>query len=175
MKHKLILFLSLPITVLVVWSGCCDPTPRNSLPLVLDSTYSDTAIKDIPDRYILPLPDSAYYPIYSIDVKNIGTESDTFTLTYKRIRKGILLPLVVKQFVPAGETRTFRTEGPIPDYGVPATSDIIYYSYFVSTPDSIPINIMKPEVTLSYGSTADGGESCSSSGQTITLDISQWK
>lgn len=162
--------IALPLIV----GGCCDPDPKNSSPLVLDSTYSDTAVKDISDRLFGKI-DSAYYPIYSIDIKNTGIESDTFTLTYKRIRNGYLIPVVVKQYVPAGEVRTFRTEGPIPDHGVPYTSDVVYYSFFVSTPDSIPIRMMNPEVTLSYGSTLKGDESCGSAGETVKLDISNWK
>lgn len=144
------------------------------MPLVLDSTYSDTTIKDIPDRFD-GNTDSAYYPIYSIDIKNTGIEADTFTLSYKRIRNGFLLPVTVKQWVPPGEVRTFRTEGPIPDHGVPVTSDIVYVSFFVSTPDSIPIKVMKPTVTLTYGSTETGDESCGSPGETITLDINKWE
>jgi len=175
-KNLLPVFFLLIGSAFVVGSGCCDPKPKNSLPLVLDSTYSDTAIKDIVDRFIPGSTDSEYYPIYSIDIKNTGVESDTFTLTYKRIRDNRwLLPVVVKQFVPAGEVRTFRTEGPIPDHGVPNTSDEVYLSFFVSTPDSIPIQTMKPEVTLSYGSTQTGDESCGSPGETITLDVTNWK
>jgi hypothetical protein len=146
------------------------------MPLVLDSTYSDTAIKDIADRYDPKIADSAFYPIYSIDIKNTGIESDTFTLRYRRVRNGWLLPVEVKEFVPAGETRTFRTEGPIPDHGVDGlTSDIVYISFFVSTPDSIPIQVMRPEVTLSYGSTQQGDESCGSPGTELKLDITNWK
>jgi hypothetical protein len=177
MKSKDLLLIVLPLiaSCLMLGSGCCDPNPKNSLPVVLDSTYSDTAIKDIVDRF-LGSTDSQYYPIYSIEIKNAGIESDTFTLTYKRIRDNRwLLPVVVKQFVPAGEVRTFRTEGPIPDHGVPNTSDEVYLSFFVPSPDSIPIQKMKPEVTLSYGSTETGDESCGSPGETITLDISNWK
>ena len=182
MKTNLSVLLALAgILLSAIASGCCDPDPKNSSPLVLDSTYSDTAIKDIINRNpnapsLGKLGDSAFYPIYSIDIKNAGIESDTFTLTYKRIRNGFLIPVVVRQFVPAGEVVTFRTEGPVADHGVPYTSDIVYVSYFVSTPDSIPIQIMKPEVTLSYGSTqVPGDESCGSPGETIKLDISGWK
>ena len=159
----------------IVWSGCCDPNPKNSLPLVLDSTYTDTAIKDIDFRF-LNKTDSGFYPIYSIDIMNTGIESDTFTLTYKRIRYNQwLLPVVVKQFVPAGEVRTFRTEGPIPEHGAPNTSDEVYVSFFAKTADSMAINVMNPEVTLTYGSTETGDESCGSPGQTITLDTRNWK
>jgi hypothetical protein len=175
MKSKYLPFLFLLLgSAIVGWSGCCDPNPKNSLPLVLDSTYTDTAIKDIADRQFGKL-DSLYYPIYSIDITNSGIESDTFTLTYKRIRNGFLMPLVVKQFVQAGQTRRFSTPGPLPDHPSDSTSDGIYLSYFVSTPDSIPIQIMKPVVTLSYGSTETGDESCGSPGETITLDLTNWK
>ena len=161
------------LAIIFLWSGCCDPNPKNSQPLVLDSTYSDTAIKDIPDRFVGSI-DSAFYQIYSIDIKNMGIEGDTFTLSYKRIRNGFLLPVVVKQYVPPNETRTFRTPGPLPDHGG-ETSDIVYLSFFVSTPDSIPIQVMQPLVELSYGSTQTGDESCGSPGETITLDIRDWK
>ena len=162
----------------IFFTACCDPKLRDSMPLVIDSTFSDTAIKDVFDRFspnANPL-DSGYYPIYSINIKNTGTEADTFQLSYERVgRSGYFLPVVVRQFVQPGEVKTFTTPGPIPDHGNLPTSDFTYISFFVHPSDSTKIHKENPTVTIHYGTTQNDVESCGSKGQDMNVDISKWK
>lgn len=164
-----------PIFFAIIISSCCEPVARNSEPMVIDTTYRDTAIKDVADRSPLSKLDSGFYPIYSIDIKNTGTESDTFTLVYERVRRNYIQPLIVREFVPAGEVRTFRTIGPVPDHGLPYTSYDVYFSFFVSTPDSVEISLMKPTVYIVYGANNKGSEECSAPPKQKIVDISRWR
>ncbi len=164
----------LPLALAFMLVACCDPKPISSLPQVIDTTYSDTAIKDDMNQ-TNSSQDSGYYPIYSLDIKNIGTESDTFELQYTRSRNGFVIPVIVKQFVPAGETRTFRTEGPIPDHGVDYTADIVYFSFFVSTADSVAVHILKPDIIVRYGATNEGTEGCNAEAKEMFINYSNLK
>lgn len=164
----------LPLALAFMLVACCDPKPINSLPQVIDTTYTDTAIKDDMNQSNSSL-DSGYYPIYSLDIKNIGTESDTFELRYTRTRNGFVIPVVVKQYVPVGETRTFRTEGPIPDHGVEYMADIVYYSFFVSTPDSVSVHMLKPDITVLYGARNEGEEGCNAEAREMFVNYNDLK
>lgn len=164
----------LPLALAFMLVACCDPKPISSLPQVIDTTYSDTAIKDDMNQSN-SLQDSGYYPIYSLDIKNVGAESDTFELRYTRSRNGFIIPLVVRQYVPAGETRTFRTEGPIPDHGVEYYADVVYYSFFVSTPDSVSVHMLKPDIKILYGATYEGTEGCNSEGTEMFVSYNDLK
>ncbi len=155
-------------------ASCCDPTPRQSFPDVIYVSYADTTIKDagptIQNKF-----DSLYYPIYSFDIQNSGTESDTFVVTLHReigYYNSFYYPLdmTIKQFVGAGETKNFKTFGPIPR-NAPDTTRLRLLSFFVSTPDSIPISVMRPVITISYGSSVEGPESCGSPAKTLTVDV----
>src|SRR3954468_12455499 len=87
-------------------SSCCDPKIKNSFPNVIDSSFTDTAIRDAIDVELPIDPlDSGYYPVYKLDIKNTGSEADTFTLSYTRQRNGYSIPLTVSQFVQSGETK----------------------------------------------------------------------
>jgi hypothetical protein len=162
----------IPLALAFILTACCDPKPINSMPQVIDSSYSDTAIKDDMNQGD-SRTDSGYYPIYSLDIKNVGAESDTFELRYTRSRGGIIIPLVVRQYVPAGETRTFRTEGPIPDHGVDYTADVVYYSFFVTTADSVSVHVLKPDIKVLYGSTIKDDESCGAEASELPVDYSK--
>ncbi len=164
----------LPLALTFMLVACCDPKPISSLPQVIDTTYSDTAIKDDMNQ-TNSSQDSGFYPIYSLDIKNVGTESDTFELQYTRSRNGFVIPVIVKQFVPAGETRTFRTEGPIPDHGVDYTADIVYFSFFVSTADSVPVQILKPDIVVRYGATNEGTEGCNAEAKEMFVNYNNLK
>jgi len=164
----------LPLALAFMLVACCDPKPISSLPQVIDTTYSDTAIKDDMNQSNTSL-DSGYYPIYSLDIKNVGTEADTFALWYTRNRNGFVIPVIVKQYVPVGETRTFRTEGPIPDHGVQYTADLVYYSFFVSTPDSVSVHMLKPDIKILYGATNEGTEGCNAEAKEMFVNYSDLK
>lgn len=160
--------------------SCCDPVPRQSFPQVVYSTYKDTAIKDagptIPPSNTF---DSLYYPIYSFDIKNTGSEADTFAVTLHRENgyySSIFYPvdMTIRQFILAGETKTFKTFGPIPRNALDTTR-YRYLSFFTSTPDSIPLAIMRPDMTISYGSSVDGPESCGSPAKTLTVNVDSLK
>ncbi len=175
--QKHILLTLLVLTLGLFLGACCDPKPSNSMPMVIDSTFKDTTVKDVYDRLTpgADPTDSGFYPIYSIDVKNTGTDADTFKLTYERNRNGFVIPIVVQQYMLPGETKTFRTVGPIADHGVPETSDITYYSFFVRTPDSTSIHVENPTVKIHYGKTQNDAESCGSAGEDLNVDFSRWK
>jgi hypothetical protein len=158
---------------LTILSSCCDPAQRNSFPTVIDSSYADTAVKDAIDLEfpIEPL-DSGFYPVYSLDIKNTGSEADTFTLSISRVRNGIEIPLITKEYVQAGETKTFKTYGPLPPNS-PDSAKANLYSFFVMSPDSVSIFTLKPQVSIHYGQTPNGAEQCGTRGNDISVDISK--
>jgi hypothetical protein len=152
----------------VIVSSCCEPRVKNSSPFVLENTYFDTAIRD---RYPNPSPgvlspDSGYYPIYKLSIKNTGSEADTFALRF--IRHGF--GFTTSQYVMPGQTVQFATPGPIPDSAIP-DSRFIYYSFFVSTPDSITISKERPDLTLFYGSVYNGPEACNTAANQVAINI----
>lgn len=165
MKQLVLLLLS---TVLFLGS-CCDPKPRNSYPSVIDSSYSFESVKDatipVPPDYVL---DSAYYPIYSLDIKNTGSESDTFTVIIDRDQGGNVL--FDKQYVEAGQTKSFHTYGPIPSNALD-TAKYRYYSFFTSTPDSLDLKVLRPSVRIYYGSSLDGPETCGMAATSLTVKV----
>ncbi|MDP4230609.1 MAG: hypothetical protein Q8916_09430 [Bacteroidota bacterium] len=164
----------LPLGIgLFILSSCCVPKEKNSFPMVIDTSYTDTAVKDAIDIQNVDVPldpfDSGYYPVYSLDIKNTGSEGDTFYLTYSRVRNGYLVPLTAQQYVGAGETKTFRTYGPSPS-NPPDTVKVKYYSFYVKTLDSISLFVLQPQITIHYGQSPNGPEECGSAGKDITVD-----
>ena len=157
------------IAALVILVGsCCSPKLKSSYPLVIDSTYSYIAIKDadiaLPPDYIL---DSMYYPVYAMNIQNIGSEADSFTLVIDR--DGIY-PLTVTQYLHPGEVKTFRTYGQIPS-DMPDSAKLRYYSFYVSTPDSLNLSVLRPSVTVYYGNSITGPESCGSPAVGLPVSI----
>ena len=167
------LFL-LPISLAsVLLASCCDPVQKNSSPMVIDTSYNDTAVKEaieIPniDSPYDPL-DSGYYPVYYLDIKNTGTEADTFYLSYSRVRNGYIQPLKVQQYVQPGETKTFKTYGPSPSNSLDSVK-VKYYAFFVKTLDSISLFTLQPQIKIHYGQTPNGAEDCGSAGKDIFVD-----
>jgi hypothetical protein len=167
------LFLTVGIGLFFI-SSCCDPVPKNSLPLVIDTSYTDTAIRDAIDVTIPgdipPDPlDSGYYPIYSLDIKNTGTEADTFKISYLRATGSFGIPLTAQQYVLPGETKTFRTYGPIPSNSLDSAK-YRYLDFFVRTADSISLSVIQPTITIHYGESPNGAEQCGSPGKDITVN-----
>jgi hypothetical protein len=163
---------------LFILSACCEPKQKNSFPKVIDTSYTDTAVYDADqfpeiDSNANPF-DSAFYPVYSLDIQNTGTQADTFYVSYSRVRNGIQVPLYVQQFVNAGETKTFKTFGPIPSNS-PDTSKVKYYSFYVKTRDSISLFVLQPQISIHYGQDPNGPEQCGSPGTDISVDISKLK
>lgn len=163
------LFLFVLLTSTYALSSCCDPKPRNSYPTVIDSSYSFEAIKDAtlpipPDNHI----DSAYYPIYSMDITNTGTEADTFTVVIDRQMGGYTL--FDRKYVQPGETKTFRTYGPIPSNALD-TAKYRYYTFFTSTPDSLDLKVLRPSVRVYYGRSLDGPETCGVAETSRAIDV----
>lgn len=156
-----------------ILSACCVPKDKNSFPQVITTSYADTAVKDADefigvDSIVNPL-DSAFYPVYSLDIQNTGSEADTFYLSYARVRNNHEEALTVQQYVGAGETKTFTTLGPIPSNSLD-TLRIKYYSFFVKTPDSIHVSFLKPQITIHYAQTPNGPEQCGSPGKDLSID-----
>jgi hypothetical protein len=158
---------------LFILSACCEPAQKNSFPMVIDTSYNDTAIKDAidiinVDSTFNPL-DSGYYPVYSLDIKNTGTDADTFYLSYSRVRNGYLVPLTSQQYIQGGETKTFKTYGPSPS-NPPDSIKVKYYSFYVKTPDSISLFKLQPQINIHYGQTPNGAEQCGTAGKDISVD-----
>lgn len=168
-RYSKYFFLTIGFTAFLL-SSCCEPAQRNSLPQVIDTSYNDTAVKDAVDiqEPIDPL-DSGYYPVYSLDIKNTGTEADTFTISYSRVRNGYEIPLTASRYILPGETKTFRTYGPSPS-NPPDSIKVKYYSFYVKTLDSISLTVLQPKITVHYGETPNGAEQCGSPGKDITVD-----
>ncbi len=163
-------FLSVSLLVLAFTiSSCCDPQQKHSNADVLYNTYSDTAIKDFPLLFDLNTPtDSVYYPIYSLSIHNSGSEGDTFRLLIKS-RDGFD-SLFAEDYIEAGQVKTLRTYGPIPK-NAPDTSKLRYLSFFVSTPDSVALRLIRPIVTVSFGGTANGPEQCGTANKILQINI----
>jgi hypothetical protein len=155
--HKFLYQVSFIVLIITVIS-CCDPKPRNSYPTVIDSSYSYLAIKDAFPTGASSI-DSFYYPVYTLDIKNTGSQADSFTLIIDP-QVGYY-PLTVSQFVAPGETKTFKTYGPLPS-NVLDSAKYRYYGFRFYDPDSLNLRIFRPRVTVSYGGTIDGPESCGS-------------
>jgi hypothetical protein len=164
--HRFIFGLQALILAIVVIS-CCDPKPRNSYPTVIDSSYSYLTVKDA-FTYASGAVDSLYYPVYSVDIKNTGSEADSFKLTIDP--QNIYSVLTVTQFVGAGETKTFKTYGPLPS-NIDDSAKHRYYGFVYYDPDSLDLRISRPHVTISYGSSIDGPESCGTQPITETVNI----
>jgi hypothetical protein len=166
-------FLPFGLTLLLL-SSCCEPAQKNSFPQVIASSYSDTAIKDADQVKIQGLPapdplDSAYYPIYSVDIKNTGTEADTFKITYSRVNGLFGIPLTAQAYVMPDSIRTIKTFGPIPSNSLDSAK-YQYLDFFVKTADSIHVTLLKPQITIHYGQTPNGAEQCGTSGKDISVD-----
>ena len=177
LQHK---YFLLPIALAIfVLSACCEPAPRNSFPVVIDTSYTDTAVKDAIDLTLQGFPqpdplDSGYYPVYSLDIKNTGTDDDNFFLSYTRIRNGFIDSLSVQQLVKAGETKTFRTYGPIPSNSQDSAK-FRYYTFYVHTLDSIALSVMQPAISIHYGQSPNGPGQCGSPGKDISVDPAKLK
>ncbi|MBS1903201.1 MAG: hypothetical protein JSS75_05810 [Bacteroidetes bacterium] len=159
-----------------IFASCCDPKARNSFPLVIDSSYSVQSVKDakvpVPPDYVL---DSGYYPIYSIDIKNTGTEADTFRLVISPPYSGqyVVTPdfqLTDKHYVEPGQTATFRTYGPVPPNALD-TAKYRYLFFFTSTPDSVSLPIFRPWVQIFYGKSIDGPETCGTPETSLDVNV----
>jgi len=153
--------------------SCCEPAQKNSFPVVIDTSYDDTAVKDAIDISSIDFPfdplDSGYYPVYYLDIKNTGTDADTFYLSYSRVRNGYIQPLIAQQYIQAGETKTFKTYGPSLS-NAPDSVKIKYYAFYVKTLDSTSLFTLQPKITVHYGQTPNGAEQCGSPGKDITVD-----
>ena len=149
-----------------MFESCCQPKQRNSLPQVIDSSYADSLVRDIlPPPFANP-PDSGYYPIYTLAVKNVGSEADTFTVQYSRNGFGF----GISQYVTPGQTVTFRSPGPLSDTAI-LNPQTVYNGFFVTAPDSIPISVMRPTVTVQYGAMYNGPEGCNSDPEQLPVDV----
>lgn len=155
------------------FAGCCNTKERNSMPQVVGSSYRDTAIKDVYDRSSTS-NDSGYYPIYYLDIKNTGTEADTFLLSYERERNNFIIPVQVQAYVQAGETKTFKTIGPVPDTGRYTSWDY-YYCFMVLEPDSVSVHKLKPDIKIYYGKTDYDPEGCGEPARLMTIKESDLK
>ncbi|MEI8133663.1 MAG: hypothetical protein WCH46_01140 [bacterium] len=157
-------------TIGVMLSSCCEPKETNSLPQVMSNSYNDTIVKDAIDieGTIDPL-DSGYYGVYSLDIKNTGSEADTFYLSYRRVRNGYEIPLTVQQYVKAGEVKTFTTYGPLPSNALDSAK-VNLYSFFVKTPDSVSLFVLQPTINIHYAKTPNGAEQCGSPGKDLAVD-----
>ena len=179
MKKQHRRYFLIPVTLgILILSACCVPAQKNSFPTVIDTSYNDTAVKDAidivsVDSLFNPL-DSGYYPVYSLDIKNTGSDADTFYLSYSRIRNGYLVPLTVQQYIQGGETKTFKTYGPSPSNS-PDTVKARYYSFYVKTIDSTSLFVLQPTISIHYGQSPNGPEQCGSPGTDLPVDISKLK
>ncbi|MEP7233929.1 MAG: hypothetical protein ABI778_01415 [Ignavibacteriota bacterium] len=174
MKLRQFRFFLIPLSLgLVILSACCEPKERDSYPTVIDTSYNDSAVRDAIEIQFVDNPldplDSGYYPVYYLDIKNTGTEADTFDLEYSRLRNGYIQPLKVSEYVQPGEVKTFKTYGPSGS-NAPDSARVKYYSFFVKTLDSISLFVLQPNITIHYGETANGAEQCGSPGKTITVN-----
>ncbi len=166
--RKFFLSVSLLLLAFTVFS-CCDPQQKHSNADVLYYSYSDTAIKDFPILYDLNTPtDSVYYPIYSLNIHNSGSEGDLFRLLIKS-RDG-RDSLFAQEYIEPGQIKTLRTYGPIPK-NASDTSKKRYISFFVSTADSVALRLIRPIVTVSFGATANGPEQCGTAAKILQINI----
>lgn len=136
--------------------SCCEPEYKNSFPQVLFDTYRDSVVKDrLPPGENVTVLDSGYYPIYEFQVRNEGSDPDTFTMVIGK--NGF--DFSMQKFVLAGETVTFRTPGPVPDTAA-LPAQWLYFSMFRQDPADLAIQELDPDITFLYGEVFKGDEGC---------------
>lgn len=181
--RKLSLFLLLlGITPAFFVSSCCEPSTKDSRPMIIDSLFSRTTGFDL-DLQRTPaggIPDSGYYPIYTFAIRNDGAQDDIFTLRFRsqytisdQTGSGRPLGFDISQTVPAGATVFFRTPTPVPDsitsrerITYTPTQDTLplmsraYLGFFATTPDSTKLRYENAAVSVLYGAIDNGAEGC---------------
>jgi hypothetical protein len=125
--------------------------------------------------------DSAYYPIYTFGIQNIGTADDDFTLQLLS-RQGTVGYSITKH-VPAGQVVLFQSPLVFPDsntlnatyaYVVSDTSpniDEIYDGLSFQSTDSAEIHAMQPMISIIYGAINNGPEGCNTPASTMSVDV----
>ena len=135
------------------------------MPQYVAGSYSDSAVKNAYPPPVNP-GDSGYYPIYTLTLKNVGSEADSFRLQFSRNND----LFYITEFVPPGQTAVFRTPGPLKDTATLNPWNF-YGGFFVSTTDSIHISLMQPSVSVLYGAIDNGPEGCNSDPLQMQIDV----
>ena len=175
---RTIIFLSLSAALV---SSCCQPSHRNSNPVMVDSLFQVSYGRDID----LVTADSAYYPVYTFGIQNTGTEEDKFTLQlFRTAPQGFTAGFAITRTVPAGATVLFRTPTLLPDsitsqetFSYYATGDTlpnidqIYVGLSFRTSDSAAIQQLQPSLSIVYGEINNGPEGCNTPASSSQLDV----
>jgi hypothetical protein len=176
----------IPIVLSFWLAACCEPSHKDSQPLIVADSFQETYGKDL-DVYTAQggRSDSAYFPIYTFGIKNTGSQDDNFTLQLRKpLVGGFVGGFDITKRVPAGQTVMFRTPSPIYDssahYFFPHIQDPndtfpimdkAYYGIQASTPDSTKLHILQPTLTITYGEINNGPEACNTAASTQTIDL----
>jgi hypothetical protein len=144
--------------------SCCEPEVRDSAPQIFYSSYQDTFIYDLWPEAV-DARDSGWYPIYTFDIKNRGTEADTFTIRMTVDGWGFR----DKIYIDAGQTITYSTPGPIPDTAAVRAQDK-YYAFFRRDTSFLPIYEVRPTIRINYGEVFKGDEGCNTPSSELQVD-----
>lgn len=162
-------FIQTSVILLLLGAGvqsCCEPEFKDSAPVVLFDSYRDSVVKDLlPEGQAAHVTDSAFYPIYEFQVRNSGTEADSFTVVIGK--NGF--DFSMKKLVLGGETVTFRTPGPLSDTAaIPA--QWYYFSMFRRDTADLPIQELDPDISIIYGEVYKGDEGCNTPASRTDVD-----
>lgn len=164
MTRKLSQLLAFTLLGLIAQS-CCEPRHKDSRPEVQFNTYSDTAIYDQMPNTSPAQRDSGYYPVYSFDIKNAGTEADTFIIVMTKDDIGFRKPI----FVMANEIKRFTSPDSLRDTSF-YTSQQLYNTFFRRSADSISIQDIEPTIKIIYGEVYEGPEACNTAPSELFVD-----
>ena len=180
------LFLVL-VSIAIGLGACCEPSPKNSNPVFIDSLFHQDKLKD---RYIDSTnnisADSLYYPAWTWTILNAGTDGDDFTLHVRH-------PLVevgydITRHVDAGKTAVFRSPvlGDSNTIGAhyfllyrgTDTLDIpayAFYGFYAYDSSQASISYIQPRLSITYGAVDRGPEACNTPSTTNTLSWTEFK
>jgi hypothetical protein len=171
-------------------SSCCEPAHKDSQPMVIDSTFKESAGRDLDlfgaDTHPIPIVDSAYYPVYSVGIQNTGTQDDTYTLSLRYVNLGFTFGFDITKRVPAGQVVTFSTPTQPPDpnatYAFAAATlasdttlsiDKMYKGIQGDSAYKVEIHRLQPTLTITYGAIDNGPEACNTPASQQQLDVNE--
>lgn len=161
----------------IALQSCCEPRVKDSDPQIIYESYTDSVIKDQWPGSAATQRDSGYYPVYRFLIKNRGSEGDTFKITMIATNdSGVTYGFQEPIYVAGGETKLFSTPDNLRD-----TSDVpaqwYYYTFFRREKDidKLPIYVMRPSITISYGEVYNGPEGCNTGPREVSINATRFE
>lgn len=184
---RTIVFFALT-SIAIGFMACCEPAPRNSNPVFLDSLFKEQQFKD---HYIDTSgnfsADSLYYPAWTWTIMNSGTDADDFTLHVRHPNPNFDIGYDITRHIAPGQTAIFKspvisdsaTIGtkyyfPLWVQDTIMTAPYAFYGFFGDSLEVTMRNI-QPRLSITYGSVDRGPEACNTPSTTRTLSWAEFK